>query len=406
MNIPLDSVPAVRRPRALEVGAEAICQLCENIGLAAFYEVRNVPVHSVTLLPTLEEAMNYPTGDVLLGFCDTCGFIQNLIYSPDVQDYSQDYEETQAFSPRFNEFADALANRLIETYDLRDKDILEVGGGKGDFLVSLCERGPNRGVGIDPAYIPDRLVSEAMDRIDFHREFFSPDWTHLTGDLVCCRHTLEHIGPVYEFVSLLRESAAHTPGSALFLEVPDTLRVLRERAFWDIYYEHCSYFTLGSFGRLANRAGLNVGRLELDFDDQYIMLDARVGSGSGIEIDDLGSTVGAVADFALTCRAAIGGWRDRLTTLANSGKRAVLWGAGSKAVAFLNTLGDVGIEFAVDINPFKHGTFLAGTGQECISPESLKQLEPDLVVAMNAIYLDEISRDLRGMDLQPELVAV
>ena len=39
----------------------------------------------------------------------------------------------------------------------------------------------------------------------------------------------------------------------LFVEVPDTMRILVEGAFWDVYYEHCSYFTLGSLGRLLQR---------------------------------------------------------------------------------------------------------------------------------------------------------
>ena len=256
MTIPLDSIPDSRRAHALGVGEAAACQLCGHAGMAPFYEVLAVPVHSVTLLPSREEALAYPTADVLLGLCRECGFIQNLLYTPDVQDYSRDYEETQAFSPMFNQFASELAQRLVDTHGLHDKDVLEVGGGKGDFLALLCELGPNRGVGIDPAYVPGRLESEALERITFLREFYSPGFTHLTGDLVCCRHTLEHVGPVAEFTDLLRQSAATTPGSSVFLEVPDTLRVLEERAFWDIYYEHCSYFTLGSLGRLATGAGL------------------------------------------------------------------------------------------------------------------------------------------------------
>ena len=76
-------------------------------------------------------------------------------------------------------------------------------------------------------------------------------------------------------------------------------------------------------------------------------------------------------------------------------------------MAFLNTLGTTeDIQYAVDINPFKHGTFLAGTGQECVSPEFLKEYQPDLVVAMNPVYLDEIGRDLHAMGLHPELTAV
>ncbi|NNC93652.1 MAG: methyltransferase domain-containing protein, partial [Acidimicrobiia bacterium] len=360
MTIPLDSIAEDRRPEALELGAAAVCQSCLAVGMAPFYEVLAVPVHSVTLLPTREDALAYPTADVLLGFCPACGFIQNLLYTPEVQDYSRDYEETQAFSPRFNEFAESLAGRLIDTHGLRDKDILEVGGGKGDFLTLLCEIGPNRGVGIDPAYVPGRLDSEALGRMTFHREFYGEDFTHLTGDLVCCRHTLEHVGPVREFTELLRQSAEHTPGSAVFLEVPDTLRVLQERAFWDIYYEHCSYFTLGSLARMAAGVGLAVTHLELGFDDQYLLLDATLGSEAGLQVDDLALLTSEVADFAASCGTEIDRWRSLLADQRADGKRAVLWGAGSKAVAFLNTLGTTeDIEYAVDINPFKHGTFLA-----------------------------------------------
>lgn len=406
MNIPLDSIPEGRRSQALEIGAAAECQSCAGAGLAPFYEVRDVPVHSVTLLPTREEALAYPTADVLLGLCESCGFIQNLVYTAAVQDYTTDYEETQGFSPHFMEYARTLARRLVDTYRLHDKDVLEVGGGKGDFLALLCEAGPNRGVGIDPAYVPGRLESEALDRMTFQREFFDEDLTYLTGDLVCCRHTLEHVGPVREFARLLRRSAAHTDGSIVYLEVPDTLRVLREHAFWDIYYEHASYFTGGSLARTAARAGLAPVRLELGFDDQVWQCDARVGSG-GLEVDDLDEIVGAVSEFAASCGSAIAGWRSRIAELRAVGRKAVLWGAGSKTVAFLNTLGTGDtIQYAVDINPFKHGTFLAGTGQECVAPEFLKEYRPDLVVAMNPIYLEEIRRDLEGMDLHPELVAL
>ena len=44
-----------------------------------------------------------------------------------------------------------------------------------------------------------------------------------------------------EFVARIRR--ALQPGTPVFFELPDLERVLVERAFWDIYYEHCSYFT-------------------------------------------------------------------------------------------------------------------------------------------------------------------
>ena len=78
------------------------------------------------------------------------GFIANLAFNPALTEYSARYEETQGFSPTFNAFHRALAERLIARYDLHGKDIVEIGCGKGEFLMLLCELGGNRGVGFDP----------------------------------------------------------------------------------------------------------------------------------------------------------------------------------------------------------------------------------------------------------------
>ena len=85
----------------------------------------------------------------------------------------------------------------------------------------------------------------------------------------------------------------------------------------------------------------------------------------------------------------------------------MLWGSGSKGVAFLNTLaGAELIEYVVDINPYKHGKFMAGTGQEIVAPERLRDYRPDVVIAMNPIYLNEIQRSLDELGVAAELKAV
>ena len=48
---------------------------------------------------------------------------------------------------------------------------------------------------------------------------------------------------------------------------------------------------------------------------------------------------------------------------------------------------------------------MAATGQRVVAPEFLREYRPDLVIAMNPIYLDEIGAQLAAMDLRPELVA-
>jgi hypothetical protein len=100
-------------------------------------------------------------------------------------------------------------------------------------------------------------------------------------------------------------------------------------------------------------------------------------------------------------------WIARLEQERAAGRRVVVWGAGSKGVSFLTTLGvDREIEYAVDINPHKQGKFMAATGQRVVGPEFLREYGPDLVIAMNPIYLGEIGETLSAMGLQAELVAV
>ena len=62
----------------------------------------------------------------------------------------------------------------------------------------------------------------------------------------------------------------------------------------------------------------------------------------------------------------------QLSGITKNNLKAVLWGAGSKGVTFLNTfkIKDE-IQYIVDINPRKQGKFVAGSGQKIISPDFL-----------------------------------
>ena len=265
------------------------------------------------------------------------------------------------------------------------------------------------GLGIDPGYREGRLDSTIDATVI--QEFFTEPAPELTGDLICCRHTLEHIQPVGEFVDLIRRSAEQQAGSVVFFEVPDTARILREGAFWDVYYEHCSYFTLGSLGRLFRAAGFDPLSLRAGYDDQYLLLEAEVRDGEPADDvpgeNDLDEVRLGVRSFASATETAIADWEGRLEKAKAASKKVIIWGASSKGVAFLTSLrnGDL-VEYAVDINPYKQGRFLPGAGQEIVGPDFLEGYGPDLVIPMNPIYVEEIRSDLARRGLTPEIVAV
>jgi len=391
--------------------AHVVCHSCGAQEMTIFYEVENIPAHSCLLMPTREAALSYPKRDLRLGFCHACGFIQNTVFDPSVHEYSTRYEETQAFSPRFVRFAKELCGRLIERYDLHGKDVLEIGCGKGEFLVLLCEMGENRGIGFDPGYIRERTRSEAASRIQFIQDFYSEKYTHLKADLVCCRHTLEHIQPTRQFVQMVRNAIGDRPETIVFFELPDVSRILKEQVFADIYYEHCSYFSLGSLARLFRSCGFEVLDLTKDFDDQYLLIEARPSNGAVGRVftceNDLDELAQDVRRFETGYRQQLHAWKRKLQQISERGQRAVLWGAGSKAVSFCTSLSiHDELEYLVDVNPHKHDKFLPGTGHKVVSPQFLKDYRPDVVIAMNPIYCHEIQGDLARMGVHAELLAI
>jgi SAM-dependent methyltransferase len=387
------------------------CPSCGAPGMEVFYTKDHAPVHSVMLLPTRDEAVNFPTGEIKLGFCRSCGFISNVAFESHKQKYSEHYEATQGFSPTFNAFSRRLAERLVERYDLHGKDIIEIGCDKGEFLTLLCEMGKNRGLGFDPAYVSERSLSKVNENVTFIQDLYSEKYAHHKADFVCCKMTLEHIHETDDFVRTVKRSTEGHPDTIIFFQIPDVTRILQDIAFWDIYYEHCSYFSPGSLARLFRRNGFEVLDLAREYDDQYLMIEARPGGDSNTPPlpleNDFEVIERGVKYFSESYPKRLDFWRSYLHAQHQEGKRVVLWGSGSKGVSFLTTLNIWDeIEHTVDINPHKHGMYMAGTGQRIVAPDFLRDYQPDVVIVMNAVYKQEIQQDLNGLGVNAEIITV
>lgn len=399
----LSQQPDVRPPAA--------CTCCGGSATEVIYAVPSIPAHSCVLLDTPAAARSFPRRDLELCFCHDCGLAFNRVFDPSVMRYSTDFEESQHFSETFNGFAKKLACEVAQRCGTVGKRILEIGCGKGEFLAELCEVGDAQGIGIDPGYRVDPGRGNADARIEFIVDHFGPRYADLVADIVLCRHTLEHIPAVARFIHDIRAMIGPRDDAWVVFETPDFKRVLQEGAFWDIYYEHCSYFTPGTHAHLFRAQGFDVTDLALVYSDQYIVQYARPARGPTIPSlpleRDRDESRALAATFGERVREVQDLWRERVDEAYAAGRSVVLWGGGSKAVSFLTTLGITDeVRAAVDVNPFKQGKYTPGTGHPVIAPQRLLDVRPDLVIVMNPIYTTEVRSLLASLDLYPEVLAV
>jgi SAM-dependent methyltransferase len=385
------------------------CPSCGGSGCRPFYSVAGIPTNSCMLIPDREAAFAVPTGDLELRFCPSCGFIFNGLWRPEATVYTKGYEETQAYSPTFNSFNRSIAELLIERYGLHGKRILEIGCGKGEFLAAICEIGGNDGVGFDPGFVPGRFDELRNGKVEIVADYFDENTKVDPGDLICCKMTLEHISDVGRFIRNIR-TLIGTRDTAVFFQIPDAGRILDDLAFWDIYYEHCSYFTHRSLASLFIGAGFAVDDIWTGYGDQYLMICAHPVSVSATPRHALPAPHGLsdrVERFAADVAVLRNGWRDRLRDYKAAGRKVILWGSGSKAVSFLTTLG-IGDEvaFVVDINPHRHGCYLPCSGHLIVSPQTVAREAPDIVIVMNPLYREEVGADLAALGCHPTLLTL
>lgn len=385
------------------------CPVCCATDIRVFIEIAQLPVHSNVIYPSYQEAVLTPQGDLQLGFCKICGHIFNMAFDPVLMQYNQTYENSLHFSPHFQEYAKSLAMRLIECHSLKAKNIIEIGCGKGDFLHLLCKLGNNHGVGFDRSYVRERIDSIDKNQITFIQDFYSERYSHYQADLICCRHVLEHIQTPRNFLTAIRRTIGSRLDTALYFEVPNVMFMLRDLSIWDLIYEHCAYFCKSSLAYLFHACNFQVKNLSGAFNDQFLGIDLQPVENLSLSKDekygDIQKLSNYVTAFGERYQDKVTEWRHKLEEIESVGQQAVLWGAGSKGVTFLNTLNIKDqIKYIVDINPHKHGMYVAGTGQKIVPPAFLKEYQPNTVIVMNEVYLEEIRQIVTEMGVSSQFI--
>lgn len=397
-------------PKRTAMERGVVCRACDAPRGRHCITLSSVPVHCNIRCSTREAALAVPRADMHLGFCRRCGHLHNHSFQAHLVRYDAPYENPLHHSGLFRRFSTELARYLVDTYDLHGKVVAEIGCGDGSFLEELCALGGNEGIGFEPSHAGRTVGGGGKSNIRIINSYFTDQHHAIEADFICCRQVLEHLESPRRVLAAVRKAAAARPSCPVFFEVPDARYTLADLGVWDLLYEHCSYFTKESLTHLFESSGFEVLDVRRMFAGQYLGIEARVSGRPRPErsalIDSGATDLSTLVDsFVEHYRQKKEHWIGMLHRLRTRGKRVVLWGSGSKGTMFLNTVDKAGtVSHAVDINPRKWGTYVAGTGRPIVSPGLIGRYKPDYIVLTNPNYLEEIKAEVAAMGVSPRFV--
>lgn len=383
--------------------AAARCPVCDGVANAPFLRRERVSVHQNLVVDTRAEARALRAGTLTLHACEACGFVFNSTFDESLLRYGAAYDNSQTWSGAFRAHVEARADHVVCARGVRNANIVEVGCGKGAFLLALVERDSgNRGVGFDPSY--EGPSATADGRVRFERRFYDAEGAGFEPDAIVCRHVIEH---VREPVALLRtvRGTLRRPGAQVFFETPCVEWILRNDSVWDFFYEHCSYFTAASLSRAFERGGFAESDVTHVFEGQYLWAEGRTVATRRAGPPEAERVAALARRYAGREAALLDELRDRIEDLARGGPVAI-WGAAGKGVTLANLVDPEAtlVACVVDINPNKRGKYLPGTGHAIVAPADLARLGVKTAVLTNPNYFDENVRIVREAGLQLELV--
>jgi SAM-dependent methyltransferase len=375
------------------------CPVCDASAPIDFFSIRS-PTDIGRLCESPDEAKAANMGQIDLCYCCHCEFVWNRSYDSNQLDFGPGYEFSLAHSPFFMKFIDGVAERLVDRHELRNRTIIEIGCGRGEFLTLLCEKGANRGYGFDPSLQDGREFAAGDGRVKLIRDYYGAKYAEIPADFVCSLSVLEDIDRPGEFLANIRATIG-TRESKAYFEVFNGRRALAAFSGWSINYEQCSYWGPKSLRTVVNRSGFAVVDEGPCYGNgEYLYVDVVASSiPEKLKPTDARAMPDEISRFSAQYAAACQQWQDKLRQLTASGKKVAVWGTGAKGINFLNAMADEGIESVIDINPKRQGKFIPGSGHLVGTPESLVEYRPDVIVVTNPLYSEEIRQQVADLGL-------
>lgn len=374
----------------------SVCPGCGSFELSKALVLENEPVILNYRFSTPQESAAVPKKTITLRGCKQCELIFNSTFDPEVVPYDERYENRQSHSAAFSKHTRQVAKIISAMLPSEHPRILEVGCGKGEFLLQLVKYSSGEGEGWDTSYEGPPQTGN----VTFHKSYLTPEASLGHFDAIVCRHVIEHVAEIGNFLKNLAAISSTANCPYIFLETPRLEWILEHKSAWDIFYEHCNYFSEASLAYLCRTSGFKVLGQYPVFDGQYQLLVLAHGVrkcslGEALEFEK-------VEGFLTHSISHLG----EMIRKSSKGGPWAIWGAGAKGICLANRLNDTALRRVFDTNPAKQGFFVPGTHIPIVDPSDENFRDLRLIVIANPNYEAEIREHLKSSSYRESILVL
>lgn len=355
------------------------CLLCGNtLSDSVIFKCHNLP-ESAQNIPD-ENEIEFDKGvNLNLCQCKFCGLVQ---FDCEPVDYYRDVIRAGGFSSTMIELRKNQYQYFIEKFKLKNKKIIEIGCGKGEFLKVLTEF-PVRAFGIENK--PD-LVKAANDAgLNVSRDFADSPSKKLKNapfDAFLSFNFMEHQPDPNAMMRCIYNNL--TENGYGLITVPSFEYILENNSFYELLHDHIANYTKDTLRFLVEKNGFVMLECERINRDTWSMI---------VQKRPVTDVSGLRNNFETLSKQM----QNFVEEKSKNGKKIAVWGASHQGFTALSTTGvSENISYIIDSAPFKQNRYSPATHIKIVSPDYFFNEPVDTILIIAPGYTSEIANLIKN----------
>jgi len=326
---------------------------------------------SAQFFPSKETLKYDKSIDLKIYECSKCGLVQ-LVDKP--VPYYKDVIRASAYSKEMKLFRQKQFLEFVKKNKLKNKSILEIGCGKGEYI-SLMQECNLEVYGIE--HLQESVDVCILNNLNVTKDYIEDiNYIHEKApfNAFYILNFLEHIPNINIVLESICKNLADD-GIGL-IEVPNFDMILEQELFSEFISDHIFYFTQETLKRTLEINGFDI--LECNIIWHNYIISVVVKKRKKLNLSRFIHKQNIITN--------------ELQEYVKKYENVAIWGAGHQALSIIS-LSNIShnISYVIDSAPFKQGLYTHATHLLIVSPKILyEDTNIDAIIVMAASYSDEV----------------